>query len=189
MTSAPFARAPATSFCTLGTEAAQRGRRCVLHVWFVKSIASSAVSAGARVAALSAGGGGNFALPQSSMTVCAVAFVKKAPATIAAATVMASRSWSAFIFPRCEKPSIEADDLDPVRALPGRILLQQLERASRLLDRVDRDRFRLFPGGDEEPSPGIDRESARLLLRRRAREVGELPASRIDAERGEGVRG
>src|SRR2546426_2434746 len=80
------------------------------------------------------------------------------------------------LFRSCEKPSIEADDLDPVRALPGRILLQQLERASRLLDRVDRDRFRLFPRGDEKPSFGIDRESARLLLRRRAREIAELPA-------------
>src|SRR5438552_18077970 len=98
MTSAPFARAPTTSLCTFGTEAAQRGRRCVLHVWFVKSITSSAVSAGARVAALSAGGGGNFALPHSSMTVCAVAFVKKAPATIAAATVMVSPFWNFFIF-------------------------------------------------------------------------------------------
>src|SRR2546426_6135309 len=62
------------------------------------------------------------------------------------------------LFRSCEKPSIEADDLDPVRALPGRILLQQLERASRLLDRVDRDRFRLFPRGDEKP----DRKSTRL---------------------------
>src|SRR6267143_2524644 len=88
MTSAPFARAPATSFCTLGTEAAQRGRRCVLHVWFVKSISSSAVAAGARVAALSAGGGGNFALPHSSMTVCAVALAKQAPKRIAAATIL-----------------------------------------------------------------------------------------------------
>src|SRR2546426_5863752 len=93
------------------------------------------------------------------------------------------------LFRSCEKPSIEADDLDPVRALPGRILLQQLERASRLLDRVDRDRFRLFPRGDEKPSFGIDRESARLLLRRRAREIAELPACRLDAERGERVRG
>src|SRR5882672_4739673 len=182
MTSAPFARAPATSFCTFGTEAAQRGRRCVLHVWLVKSITSRAVSAGLKVAGFSAGGGGSFALPHSSMTVCPGAFVKQAAAMIAAA--MTRRFRSLFI---CA--SIEADDLDPVRTFPGRILLQQPERAARLLDRVVRDRFRLFPRGDEEPSPGIDRESARLLLRRRAREIAELPACRIDAERGESVRG
>src|SRR5882762_3838953 len=99
MTSAPFARAPATSFCTFGTEAAQRGRRSTLQVWTVKSITSSAVSAGIRVAALSAGGGGSFALVHSSMTVCAGALVTQMPAAIATASVTRNPSRRLFIFP------------------------------------------------------------------------------------------
>jgi len=47
---------------------------------------------------------------------------------------------------------LEADDLDPVGAFPRGILLEQLQRATRLVDRVDRNRRRLLAGGDEESS-------------------------------------
>src|SRR5436309_2922066 len=42
-----------------------------------------------------------------------------------------------------------------VRAFPRRVLLQQAQPAARRVDRIDRDRFRLFPGGDEELSLGM----------------------------------
>ena len=54
---APLARASFTSARTLGT-GAQRGRRCSVQVWLVKSITSRAVSLATMVAGLSAGGGG-----------------------------------------------------------------------------------------------------------------------------------
>ena len=80
---------------------------------------------------------------------------------------------------------VEADDLDPVRALAGRILLQQPERAARLVDRVDRDRVGFLAARDQEPALRIDREAARLLLGRRAADVGELAGRAVDAERAE----
>src|SRR6266850_1807618 len=95
------------SFCTFATEAAQRGRRSTLQVWTVKSITSSAVSAGIRVAALSAGGGGSFALVHSSMTVCAGAFVTQMPAAIATASVTRNLSRRLFIFPPALVPCFE----------------------------------------------------------------------------------
>src|SRR5205085_11393161 len=77
----------------------------------------------------------------------------------------------------------ELDDLDPVRALAGRILADQLERAGAVVDRVRRNGRRKL-ARDDEVAPGrVDREATRLLLGRRASEVGELftfDAQRID---------
>src|SRR5689334_21758246 len=70
---APLARASFTGATTRGTERAQRGRRCSVQVWLVKSITRSAVSLATMVAGLSAGGGGNLAADHSSITVCACA--------------------------------------------------------------------------------------------------------------------
>lgn len=75
---------------------------------------------------------------------------------------------------------IETDDLHPVRVLARRVLPQQLERAVRL-DRVGRDRIRQLAADDHVLARGIDAEAARLLLGRRAREIGELAACRVDA--------
>ena len=68
----------------------------------------------------------------------------------------------------CSERSIETDDLHPVGAFSGRVLADGLERAARLLDRIDRNGFRFFPARDQEPALGIDRESARLALGGRA---------------------
>src|SRR5690349_7579501 len=62
---------------------------------------------------------------------------------------------------------VERHDLDPVRALAGRSFTDGLECARRRVDGVDRQRLGLFPGGDEKFPLGVDREAARLLLRRR----------------------
>jgi hypothetical protein len=69
----PLARASFTSARTLATERAQRGRRCSVQVWLVKSITRRAVSLGTMVAGFSAGGAGNLAAAHSSITVCACA--------------------------------------------------------------------------------------------------------------------
>ena len=74
--------------------------------------------------------------------------------------------------------SIETDDLHPIRAFSRRILLPQ--RPARLVDRIDRDCFRPFSGGDEEPSLGINRESARLALGGRTSELE--PRSLLESE-------
>jgi len=88
--SAPLARASPTSFATLATEAAQRGRRCALQVWLVKSITRSAVSLGSMVTGLSGGGAGSLAAAHSSTMVWAGAgsahahtMIKASSATIA----------------------------------------------------------------------------------------------------------
>src|SRR5262245_13230450 len=70
---AALSRACVISLRTFGTDWAQRGRRCMLQVWLVKSIASKAVSFATRVAGLSAGGGGTLAAPHSSIRVWACA--------------------------------------------------------------------------------------------------------------------
>src|SRR5262245_51762340 len=88
MMSAPLARASATSFCTLATELAQRGRRCALQVWLVKSITSSAVSLGSMVTGLSCGGAGSLAAVQSSTMVCAAAGSAPAPKLADASSAM-----------------------------------------------------------------------------------------------------
>src|SRR5215510_12124664 len=86
---APLARAFVTSARTLGTERAQRGRRCSVQVWLVKSITMRAVSLATMVAGLSAGGGGNFAADHSSITVCARAPAPPGKPTANAATTAA----------------------------------------------------------------------------------------------------
>src|SRR5436190_11522001 len=85
--------------------------------------------------------------------------------------------------------SIEADDLDPVGAFACRVLLEQPQSATPLVDGIDRDRRRLLAGGDEEFALGIDRKSARLLFGGRASQIRELPARGVDAERGERATG
>src|SRR5215467_5624273 len=77
---------------------------------------------------------------------------------------------------------VEADDLDPVGALADGKLLEQLERAGRLVDRVRRERVGLLSDRDQVSAFGIDRKASRLLLGRRAPEVGELARRAIDAE-------
>src|SRR5262245_12641929 len=84
---------------------------------------------------------------------------------------------------------VERDDLDPVRTLAGRCFADELERATRGIDRVGGERFRFLPRDDEELPRRVDREPARLLLGRGAREVSQLAARRIDRERGERARG
>src|SRR5262245_37388870 len=97
---APLARAFFTSARTLGTERAQRGRRCSVQVWLVKSITRRAVSLATMVAGLSAGGGGNLAADHSSITVCACALAPAGEATANASTVPATSPRSLVIPPR-----------------------------------------------------------------------------------------
>src|SRR6516164_9604791 len=66
---APFARASARSFSTLGIEATQRGLFSLLQVCLTKSITKSAVVFGSTVTALSSGAGGAFTLDHSSIMV------------------------------------------------------------------------------------------------------------------------
>ena len=84
--------------------------------------------------------------------------------------------------------SAEAYDLHPVRILARRVLLQQRERSVGR-DREDRDRVRQFAADDHIFAIGVDAEAARLLLDRRAREVGELAGCTVDAERAERATG
>src|SRR6266542_6938040 len=79
--------------------------------------------------------------------------------------------------------SIEGDDLHPVRAFARRILPERLERAGGPVDLVDRDRIRLLAAHHHVAALGIDAEPARLLLGRRAREIGQLAGGGVDAER------
>ena len=65
--------------------------------------------------------------------------------------------------------SVETDKFHPVGALSGGVLVEELERAAGLVDRIDGNRLRLFSGRDEELAFGIDGESARLTLGGRAR--------------------
>src|SRR6267143_1388499 len=79
-------------------------------------------------------------------------------------------------------PSVEADDLHPVRALAGRDLADRHQAAVRLDDRIRGDRFRFLAGDDHEAPRGIDAEAARLLLGGSAAEVGEAAGVGVDAE-------
>src|SRR5579863_2661481 len=91
MISAPLARAASTNFFTLGTEAAQRGRRACVQVCTVKSITSRAVVLASSVTGLSCGGAGSLALYQSSMMVVAArAGPHAAPADVAAIVTIAA---------------------------------------------------------------------------------------------------
>jgi hypothetical protein len=53
---------------------------------------------------------------------------------------------------------IKTDDFHPVRALSCRILADQLHGAACLVDRVGRNRVRLFPRDNEKSSLGINRK-------------------------------
>src|SRR5262249_46189904 len=79
--------------------------------------------------------------------------------------------------------SVEAHDLDPVAALAGRVLREVAEGAAAAVDRVDRDRLRLLAAHHHVAAPRIDAEPARLLLGRRAREIGQLAGGAVHAER------
>src|SRR5438445_12710612 len=79
-------------------------------------------------------------------------------------------------------PSVEADDLHPVRALAGRDLADRHQAAVRLDDRIRGDGFRFLAGDDHEASSGIDAEAARLLLGGGATEAGEAAGSGGAAE-------
>src|SRR6267378_1713672 len=79
-------------------------------------------------------------------------------------------------------PSVEADDLHPVRALAGRDLADRHQAAVRLDDRIRGDRFRFLAGDDHEAPRGIDAEAARLLLGGSAAEVSEAAGVGVDAE-------
>src|SRR5436189_5475146 len=86
---APLLRACVTKLRTFATERAQRGRRSLVQVCLVKSMTSSAVSFGAIVAGLSAGGAGNLAVAHSSITVCPCepVYVERRPAIVAMPTI------------------------------------------------------------------------------------------------------
>ena len=45
---------------------------------------------------------------------------------------------------------VEGDDLDPIRALAGRIASDRLKRTAPGIDRVRRDRVRLLAGNENE---------------------------------------
>src|SRR5437016_9612856 len=77
-------------------------------------------------------------------------------------------------------PSIEADDLHPVRAFAGRVLADRLERAARRVDGIGGEGLRLLARDDHESSGGIDLEAARLFLGGGAAKVGELAGRLID---------
>src|SRR5262245_47297277 len=84
--------------------------------------------------------------------------------------------------------SSEADDLDPVAALAGRVFLQQAQRAVGF-DRVDRDRVRLLAAHDHVLAGRVDAEAARLRLGLRGAEVGQLAGRAVDAHRANLVAG
>ena len=84
--------------------------------------------------------------------------------------------------PTCFTALVEGDDFDPVCALSCRVASDRLQRAGLGVDRVGRDRVRQFAGDDYEAAGRVDIETARLLLGRRASEIGELSARGIDAE-------
>src|SRR5262249_59612828 len=71
---------------------------------------------------------------------------------------------------------VKGEDFDPVCALSCRIASDQLQRAGLGVDHVGRDRVRQFAGDDHEAAAWVDIESARLLLGRRASEIGERSA-------------
>src|SRR5579864_8251252 len=71
MTGTPAARASDRSGLTFGIEATQRGLRCALQVWWLKSSIRSAVVFLSTVTAFSAGGGGACTDAHSSMIVSA----------------------------------------------------------------------------------------------------------------------
>src|SRR5437016_10803021 len=86
-------------------------------------------------------------------------------------------------------PSIEADDLHPVRAFAGRVLADRIQRAARRVDGVCGEGLRLLAGDDHESSGGIDLEAARLFLGGGAAKIGELAGRVIDAEGADAVAG
>src|SRR4029077_12078098 len=83
---------------------------------------------------------------------------------------------------------VKGDDFHPVRALAGRVASDRLQRAGLNVDRVRRDSVRLLAGHDNESAGRVDIETAGLLLRRRASEIGGLSTRGIDAEGGERAR-
>src|SRR3954464_9570755 len=89
---------------------------------------------------------------------------------------------ASFLSSPIDACSVEAHDFDPVRAFTRRIFVLELQRAARLVDRINGDRLRLFSARNEEPALGIDRKAARLTLGRRAAEISKLAARTIDAE-------
>src|SRR5207249_6813814 len=78
---------------------------------------------------------------------------------------------------------IKSHDLDPIRSFAGRIASDRLQGAALGLDRVHREHVRFLASGDDEPAAGVDVETARLLLRRRACEVDQLSVRAINAQR------
>ena len=77
---------------------------------------------------------------------------------------------------------VERDNLNPVRAFAGRIASDRLQRTALGVDRVRGERVGLLAGHDDEAAARVDGEAARLLLGRRAAEIGELSARAVDAE-------
>src|SRR5579872_2706223 len=83
---------------------------------------------------------------------------------------------------------VKGDDFDPVRALACRVAPDQLERAGLGVDLVGSDHVRLLAGNDDEAAGRVDIETARLLLGRRAPEIGQLSACSVDAKGSECAR-
>src|SRR5882672_1362751 len=115
----------------------------------------------------------------SALSVCACA----PPASAAAARATSTG------FELIAISSVGVDDRYPVRAFAGRVLVQQPEGAARLVDRVHRERLGFLARGDQVAAGRADGEAARLLFGRRAAEVGQLAARRIDAEPAERAAG
>src|SRR5436190_23679200 len=82
---------------------------------------------------------------------------------------------------------IEGHDFHPIRSLARRILADELQPA-RAVDGIRRDGGGLLAGHDHVPAGGIDAETARLLLRRRRADIGELAGGAVDAQRVDGAR-
>src|SRR5665213_4178796 len=93
MTGTPAARAAASIFATLGSDAMQRGRRCSLQVCSLKSSIKSAVVLLSAVTDLSTGAGGTFTDAHSSTMVCALTVCVVISAAIAAAATMLRNGW------------------------------------------------------------------------------------------------
>src|SRR2546430_803729 len=85
-------------------------------------------------------------------------------------------------------PSRKVDDLDPVRILAHRVLLQLRQLAARLVDRVARQAVRELADREQVAARGIDAEAARLLLGRHAADRGQGAVGGVDLEPREGAR-
>src|SRR5262245_22901123 len=81
----------------------------------------------------------------------------------------------------------QVDDLDPLRVLADRILLQLRELAVVGVDRIAAYAVRHLADREQKAAPRIDGEAARLLLGLVVADRRQL-ARRIDGEGGDGVR-